>query len=168
MRLPALSLALFLALTIHSRAQDDTVSKANIPKAIANLMTCGTEPEFAFREAYAGGWLWKWQCPGNHANNIEAHAFSRDKDGSAPVPLRFPTPYRGKAAWLEELSNSEFFPAAREFNHFFVDPENKRVCRVEARWVAPHDPLKPELALWRENRSCEGNRGWRTLINKKH
>jgi hypothetical protein len=168
MRLSALSLVLLLALVANSRAQDDIVSKQDIPKAIADLMTCGNYSEFVIREAYAGGWLWKWQCPSNHANNIEAHAFSRDRDGNTPAAIRFPTPYKGKNAWLEELSNSEFFPAAREFNHSFVDPENKRICRTEARWVAPRDPLKPELVLWRENRNCKGNSGWRTLVNKKH
>ena len=168
MRRLALSLALLLALIAQARAQEDNVvQKKDIPKAVADLMICGTDPDFVFLERYAGGWIWKWKCPGNHANNIEAHAFSRDKAGSAPAPIRFPTPYKGKDAWLEELSNSEFFPAAREFNHYFVDPENKRVCRTEARWIAPRDPLKPELVFWRENSTCEGNRGWRVLVKKR-
>ncbi len=164
------TIALFalLALTTPARAQEDNVvQKKDIPKEIVTLITCGTDPEFVFLERYGGGWIWKWKCPGNHANNIEAHAFSRDKDGSRPVPIRFPTPYKGKNAWLEELSNSEFFPAAREFNHLFVDPENKRVCRTEARWEAPRDPLKPELMFWRETADCDGKRGWRILVNRK-
>jgi hypothetical protein len=168
MRFTPITLCALLALTAPLRAQEDNVvQKKDIPKPIADLVTCGTEPEFITREAYAGGWIWKWQCASNHANQIEAHVFSREKDGGGAQALRFPTPYKGKDAWLEELSNSEFFPAAREFNHFFVDPENKRVCRTEARWEAPRDPLKPELVLWRENKSCEGNSGWRVIINKK-
>jgi hypothetical protein len=169
MRRFAFLLAAFLAPVLPALAQNDdaTVKKNDIPKAIADAVTCGTEPEFITREAYAGGWLWKWQCPGNHANNIEAHVFSRGKDGSGAQALRFPTPYQGKHAWLEELSNGEFFPAAREFNHLFVDPEDKRVCRTEARWEAKRDPLKPLLVFWRETKDCDGKRGWRVLIDKK-
>ena len=167
---PILSLALLVMLVSPARAQssdDSTIPRSDIPKAVAGAVSCGTEPEFITREAYAGGWLWKWQCAGNHANYIQAHVFSRGKDGSGAQAIRFPTPHRGKDAWLDELSNGEFFPAAREFNHLFVDPENGRVCRTEARWVASRDPAKPQLVFWRETRDCEGKGGWRVLINRE-
>jgi hypothetical protein len=169
MRRFAFSFAAFLAFVSPALAQGDdaTVAKNDIPKAVADAVACGTEPEFITREAYAGGWLWKWQCASNHANYIQAHVFSRGKDGSGARALRFPTPYRGKQAWLEELSNSEFFPLAREFNHLFVDPEDKRVCRTEARWVAGRDPLKPQLVFWRETKDCDGKSGWRVRVDKK-
>ncbi len=54
----------------------------------------------------------------------------------------------------------------REFHHFFTDPENRRACRTEAAWIA-RDPLKPQLVFWRETKACEGDKGWRVLLDKR-
>lgn len=153
------------ALAQHAETEA-TYARADIPKEVAAAVNCGTDPDAITRERFADGWLWKWPCPGNHANQIGAHVFSRDKAGKDAKRIRFPTPHKDEAAWLDELSNSEFFPAAREFNHLFIDPEDDKVCRTEARWIA-RAPLKPQLVFWRETKDCDGKKGWRVLVNRK-
>lgn len=166
-RLLPTALVLFALPAIAQHAEDEaTYAKVDIPKAVAKAADCGTDPDSIIRERFANGWLWKWPCPSNHANQIEAHVFSFDKEGKDAKKIRFPTPHKGKNAWLEEISNVEVFPTTREFNHLFVDPEDKSVCRTEARWIA-RDPLKPQLVFWRETKDCDGKKGWRVLVNKK-
>lgn len=164
--IPAVFCLLAFPVLAQNAETEATYAKADIPNAVAAASGCGTEPETITRERFADGWLWKWPCASNHANQIAAHIFSRDKDGKDAKRMRFPTPHRGEAAWLDELSNSEFFPAAREFNHLFVDPEDDEVCRTEARWIA-RDPLKPRLVFWRETKDCDGKQGWRVLVKRK-
>jgi hypothetical protein len=167
MRLLLAALLLFALPAFAQNAETEiTYGKADIPKEIAAAAKCDTGPESIMGERFAGGWLWRWPCPSNHANQISAFVFSRDKEGKDAKLVRFPTPHKGKRAWLEDISNAEVFPAAREFNHFFTDPENKSICRTEAAWVSP-DPLKPRLIFWREAKACEGDKGWRTLIDKR-
>jgi hypothetical protein len=117
-------------------------------------------------ERFAGGWLWSWPCPSNHANQIRGFIFSRDKKGAGAKLILFPTPYKGAKARLEDLSNVEVFPTTRDFYHFFMDPEDDSVCRTDAIWIA-QEPLKPQLVFWREAKACEGDKGWRTLIDKR-
>ena len=155
----------FPALAQHAETEA-TYAKADISKAVAAVADCDTNPDSIMRERFANGWLWKWPCPSNHANQLEAHIFSIDKEGKDAKRMRFPTPHKGERAWLGELSNTEFFPAAREFTHLFVDPENKDICRTEARWIA-RNPMKPELVFWRETKDCDGKKNWRVLRNKK-
>jgi hypothetical protein len=167
MRRMTLTASFLLAFGGFAHAEDEaTYAKADIPKAVAAVADCDIEPDSIRRERFADGWLWKWPCPGNHANHIQAHIFSRDSQGADAARMRFPTPHKGERAWLGELSNSEFFPAAREFNHLFVDPEDNKICRTEARWIA-RNPAKPELVFWRETKDCEGKKDWRVLVNKK-
>jgi hypothetical protein len=140
--------------------------RKDIPKEIAAVTSCDMEPASIMGERFGEGWLWSWPCPSNHANYVRAFIYSHDKNGTGAKLVRFPTPHKGKKAWLEDLSNVEVFPAAREFYHFFSDPENASVCRTDALWVG-RDPLKPQLMFWREAKSCEGDKDWRVFIDKR-
>jgi hypothetical protein len=144
---------------------ETTYARANIPKEISAAANCDTDPESIMGERFGEGWLWSWPCPSNHANQIRSFIYSRDKIGRDAKRIRFPTPHKGKLAWLDDLSNVEVFPNAREFYHYFTDPENQKVCRTDAVWIA-RDPLKPQLVFWREARSCEGDKDWRVLTDK--
>jgi len=156
------------AFPVHAQNTETeaTYARADIPREIAAAANCDTAPELLVGERFAEGWIWSWPCPSNHANQIRSFVFSRDKAGKNATRIRFPTPHMGKFAWLDELSNAEIFPYAREFYHLFVDPENDKVCRTEATWIA-RDPLKPQLVFWREAKSCEGNKDWRTLLDRR-
>lgn len=165
-RLPAI-LAFALCLAAHASAQDvDIVKRTEAPKEVLDAIACDHVLDYVTRQPFAGGWLWQSKCPGNHANEVAAQVFSHREDGKDAKLIRFPTPHKGRNMLLEEISNVEVFPAAREFNHLFVDPEDETVCRTEARWIA-RDPLKPGLVFWRETKDCDGKRGWRVRVNKK-
>jgi len=170
MRLPALFAGLLL-LGGHAFAQSTdetpnvltTIKRSEAPKEVLAAVKCDAVLDFVTRETFAGGWLWKSKCPSNHANEISAQVFSRHKDGKDAKLILFPAP---KGAPIEEISNAEIFPANREFNALFVDPEDGKICRTEARWIA-ENPLKPRLVFWRETKDCEGRTGWRVLVNRK-
>ncbi|HMN51035.1 MAG TPA: hypothetical protein PKB01_03110 [Xanthobacteraceae bacterium] len=159
--------AFVLCLTSPVPAQSsDIIKRTEAPKEVLAAITCDHVLDYVTRQPFAGGWLWQLKCPSNHANEVAAQVFSRDREGKDAKLIRFPTPYKGKDTRLEEISNVEVFPATREFNHLFVNPEDDAVCRTEARWIA-RDPLKPELVFWRETKDCDGKRGWRVLVNRK-
>jgi len=170
MRMPLLlaCLALFANGALAQNAGEEpntyvSIKRSDAPKEVLAAVKCSDVVDFVTREPFAGGWLWKSKCPSNHANEIAAQIFSRDKGGKDAKLILFPAP---KGAPLEEISNAEIFPANREFNALFVDPENGRVCRTEGRWIA-EKPLKPRLIFWRETKDCEGKTGWRVLVNRK-
>jgi hypothetical protein len=145
-------------------SEETVVKRDQTPKEVLAAFGCDEVQDYVMREAFAQGWLWRSKCPGNHANEMAALVFSRGKDGKGATLIRFPAP-KGRAR-LEALSNAEIFPAAREFNALFVDPEDKRICRTEARWIAK-DPVKPRLVFWRQTKDCEGKTGWRVLVDTK-
>jgi hypothetical protein len=154
-----------IATAVGAQAQENAIIKrADAPKEILAAFGCDEVQDYIMRETFAQGWLWRSKCPGNHANEMAALVFSRGKDGKGATLIRFPAP-KGRMR-LEALSNAEIFPAAREFNALFVDPEDKRICRTEARWIAK-DPVKPRLVFWRETKDCEGKTGWSVLIDTK-
>lgn len=154
-----------LAALAQNAAEESGIVKRELaPKEVLAAIACDSVLDYVTREAFAGGWLWRSKCPSNHANEISAQVFSRDKNGKDARLIRFPAPGRSS---LEEISNAEVFPPTREFNHLFVDPEDGKVCRTEARWIAG-DPLKPLLVFWRETKDCEGKKGWRVLVKRKH
>lgn len=160
------SVALCLASFAQAqKAEEDSniVKRDAAPKAVLAAVACDSVLDYVMREPFAGGWLWQSKCPSNHANEIAAQVFSRDKNGKDAKLIRFPTPSR---AQLEEISNVEVFPTTREFNSLFVNPEDKTVCRTEARWIA-RDPLKPRLVFWRETKDCDGKKGWRVIVNRE-
>ncbi len=170
MRLPALLVCLlFSASPAFAQSAEDTpnvmttIKRSEAPKEVLAAIKCDEVVDFVTREPFARGWLWESKCPSNHANEIAAQVFSRSKDGKDAKLIRFPVP---KGAPLEEISNTEVYPANREFNALFVDPENKEICRTEARWIA-EDPLKPRLVFWRETSDCEGKKDWRVRVNRK-
>jgi hypothetical protein len=159
-------------------AQDDAIiDRKDIPKAVAAEVDCGTDPDYATRRPFAGGFVFAWRCPGNNANYMQALVFAPREDGSGAKRLSFPD-VRRKSAAFTELSNVRFYPAAREITQLFVDDEAPRICRSEARWrLIKHKNLKhknldgtPELRLiyWRETRDCAGKRGWRVVLDKRY
>ena len=168
MRLPVFASCILLSTNLaFAQSSEDTpntlttVKRSEAPKEVLAAIKCDEVVDYVTREPFARGWLWESKCPSNHANEITAQVFSQTKDGKDAKLIRFPVP---KGAPLEEISNTEVFPANREFNALFVDPEDKKVCRTEARWIAK-DPLKPKLVFWRETKDCDGKTGWRVLVN---
>lgn len=151
------------ALAQESDDKSGIIKRSQAPNEVLTAVRCDETTDYVTREVFADGWLWQSLCPGNHANQIAAQVFSRDKNGKDAKLILFPTP---SGPPLEEISNAEIFPTAREFNALFVDPEDGKVCRTEARWIA-QDPLKPRLVFWRETKDCEGKTGWRVRIDRK-
>ena len=138
------------------------IDRKDIPAAVTAQVTCGTEPSSITRRPFAGGFVFAWVCPGNHANFIQALVFATRESGEGATLLRFPQPPRRGEA-MEELSNIRWDAKARIVSQLFVDPES-RICRSEARWRL--NGPKPALIFWRETRDCSGKRGWRVLVNK--
>jgi hypothetical protein len=146
---------------------DDVLLDANkgeIPAAVIKQVNCGTEPGIVTRKMFAGGHVFLWQCPGNHANWIQAVVFATRADGADARLLTFPQ--AGKRGIAEELSNIRWFATRNELTSLFVDPETK-ICRTEGRWRLEGTPPAPRLIFWRETRDCNGKRGWRTLVDRR-
>lgn len=137
-----------------------TIKRDQAPKEVLAAIKCDAVDDFVTREPFARGYLWESKCPSNHANEIKAQVYSRDKNGKDAKLIRFPSPDR---KLLDEISNPDVYPANQEFNALFTDPEDKNVCRTEARWIAK-DPLKPKLVFWRETKDCEGTKGWKLRV----
>lgn len=155
-----------MLLATAAQAEVTALGPKDVPASVAAQVACGTNPDDVMRRPFAGGFIFAWKCPSNHANWISALVFATDEDGAGARLLRFPGPSKGRAA-SEELSNVRWLPQAREVGELFVDPENRRVCRHEARWRLVGPERRPELLFWRETRDCEGKRGWRTLVDRR-
>ncbi len=138
--------------------------KREIPAPVIKQVNCGTEPDTVTRKAFAGGHLFLWQCPGNHANWIQAVVFATREDGADARLLTFPQ--AGKRDAAEELSNIRWFAARNELTSLFLDPET-RICRTEGRWRLEGTPPMPRLIFWRETRDCNGKQGWRTRVDRR-
>ena len=116
------------------------------------------------RRPFAGGYVFAWRCPGNHANYIQALVFAADPQGRDARLLSFPGP--GRSAPQEELANVRWFAHRREITSLSVNPEDDRVCRVEARWRLVGGAPQPRLIFWRETPDCAGKRGWRVRVRR--
>lgn len=144
---------------------DVTINKSEIPKAVAAQVGCGTTPESIQRKPFADGFVFRWPCAGNHANQFEALVYATSISGADARLLRFPMPGQpSKVKPAPEIANVTWFPP-RELASVFVDPET-RICRREGRWQLDGKKLAPRLIFWRETRDCDGNRGWRTVLDQ--
>ena len=163
-RLLGFSLVISLAFVSLAFAQDDSVAidRKDIPAAVAKAVDCGMEPDTIQRRAFAGGFIFSWQCPGNHANWMTALIFAPREDGEGARLIRFPTPHKGR--FLTEGSNVRYFPKTRELTQIMVDPEGRGACRSEGRWRLAGSPPQAKVIFWRETRDCQGRRGWRILV----
>jgi hypothetical protein len=163
-------LAVALALgSAGAHAQDSSdalldASKGEVPAAVIKQVTCDTDPGTVTRKAFAGGYVFLWRCPGNHANWIQAVVYATREDGTDARLLIFPQ--AGKRGVAEELSNIRWFAARNELTSLFVDPETT-ICRTEGRWRLDGTPPAPRLIFWRETRDCNGKRGWRTRVDRR-
>ena len=147
------------------QSDDVTINKSDIPKAVAAQVGCGTTPESISRRPFAEGFIFRWPCASNHANQIEAIVYASNINGGDARLLRFPMPGQpSKIKPAPEIANVTWFPP-RELTSVFVDPET-RVCRREGRWRLDGKKLAPRLIFWRETRDCDGTRGWRTVLDQ--
>jgi hypothetical protein len=145
-------------------AQDDAdlLDEKDVPPAVQQQVDCGGPPGVLSRRAFAGGYVFALPCPGNHANQMHALVFARDKDGGGARLIRFPTP-RATRIWTE-LANVRWLRRTGEIAQLLVDPET-RPCRIEARWRL--NGGKAALVRWRQTADCKGRRGWVTLVNRR-
>lgn len=155
---------MLLAAAAHAEADTTVLGPKEVPAAVAAQVACGADFDYADRRPFAGGVVFAWKCPSNHANWISALVFATDEKGTGARLLRFPGPRRDAVS--EELSNVRWLPQTREVGELFVDPENRDVCRHEARWRLVGPERQPQLVFWRQTRDCDGKRGWRTLVNR--
>jgi hypothetical protein len=163
-RAAILAIVLAAAAPVSALAQDDAdlLDEKDVPEAVQQQVDCGGPPGVLSRRAFAGGYVFALACPGNHANQMHALVFARDKDGRGSNLIRFPTP-RANRIWTE-LANVRWFPRTGEIAQLLVDPET-RPCRIEARWRL--NGGKAALVHWRQTADCEGRRGWVTLVNRR-
>jgi hypothetical protein len=151
------------ALSALAQSSDDVLDTKDIPESVKQQIDCGTDADNVTRRPFAGGFIFAWRCPSNHANEIKALVFAKGKDGGGARLLKFPTPQRKTHS---EISNVRWFPKTSEVSQLFVDPET-RICRIESRWRLTGKNAEPVLTHWRQTRDCNGRRGWVTLVNRK-
>ena len=163
-RLPIVALFLASASPVLAQSSDTVLNAKDVPELVQAQVDCGPEPHDTTHRPFAGGIVFALPCPGNHANQMKALVFAKDKNGEGARLLKFPTPHRKK---LEtEVSNVRWFPKSNEISQIFVDPET-RICRIESRWRLTGKNAEPVLTLWRQTRDCKGRRGWVTLVKRK-
>jgi len=158
---------LALAAPAFAQAGDSvSIERKDAPRAVLEKIGCGMEPSFVTRQPFAGGQVFAAQCPGNHANYIQALVYADDAQGGNARLLLFPRPgKKSKTNPAESLSNIRWFPKAREVTELFVDPESK-ICRREARWRLDAK-AQPRLVYWRQTQDCKGKSGWRVLVDRQ-
>lgn len=144
---------------------DVWINRNDIPKTVAVQVGCGTTPASILRKPFADGFIFRWPCASNPANEIEALVYATNISGADARLLQFPMPGQpSKVKPAPEIANVTWFPP-RELTSVFVDPKN-RVCRREGRWRLDGKKLAPRLIFWRETRDCDGTRGWHTLLDQ--
>ena len=166
--------ALLLALAASpalAQATADIIDRKDIPAAVKDAVLCGADdPETIFGRPFAGGYVFAWPCPGNHANFIQALVFAENKSGLGARLLRFPSSRRKNQGDEEpalELANVRWFPARRELLSFFIDAEGGGFCRTEGRWRLVGRKPEPVLVSFRKTRDCDGKRGWVTVVSPR-
>jgi hypothetical protein len=144
----------------------DIVAHSDIPAAVMAAVQCDDTGQDMLREPFAGGVLFRWQCPGSSANLIQALVFADDNDGRGARLLKFPRPGHHKRGTgpSTELSNVRLILQSREIAEIFVVPEGGGYCRFEGRWRLSGEARKPVLVSYRQTRDCEGRRGWIKLF----
>ena len=161
---------LFL-LTLASPAVAQTDGSVSIdwkdaPPAVVEKIDCGMEPSFVTRRPFAGGVVFAAQCPGNHANCIQALVYADDAEGANARRLMFPRPgKKSETNPADSLSNIRWYPKARELTELIVEPESD-ICRTEGRWRLDAKAM-PQLIYWRQTRDCKGRSGWRVLVDRR-
>jgi len=76
---------LFLALAGPAVAQTDgsvSIDWKDAPKGVVGKIDCGGPETGITRRAFAGGFVFAAQCPGNHANFIQALVYADDAQGT--------------------------------------------------------------------------------------
>jgi hypothetical protein len=147
------------------QSDDVSINRNDIPKTVAAQVGCGATPASILRKPFADGFIFRWPCANNHANEIESLVYATDIGGANARLLQFPMPGQpSKVKPAPEIANVTWFPP-RELTSVFVDPKS-RVCRREGRWRLDGKKLAPRLIFWRETRDCDGMRGWRTVLDQ--
>ena len=145
----------------NAQGEGDVLDSKDVPETVRQQVDCGTEADDVTRRAFAGGFVFAWRCPGNHANEMKALVFAASADGSGARLIRFPTPNPKKTE--TGISNVRWLPKSGEIAQLFVDPES-RICRIESRWRV--EGARAVLTHWRQTRDCKGRGGWLTLVNR--
>jgi hypothetical protein len=165
----ALVLSAVLLGPVEGAAQEqntgELIGRRDIPAAVRSLVPCGTDPDMVTRHAFAGGYLFAWDCARNPANLLQALVFTERYDGTGARLLRFPQPKgeptsrRGPDA-TTEISNKRLFPLTGEIVEVYIDPVEGGLCRFEGRWKLTGAARTPMLVSFRQTRDCRGRDGW--------
>jgi hypothetical protein len=143
----------------------ELIERRDVPAAVSKLVTCGTDPDLVSRHAFAGGYLFAWDCARNPANLLQALVFAERYDGTGARLLRFSQPRgepktrRGQDA-VTEISNKRLFPLTGEIVEIYIDPVEGGLCRFEGRWKLVGAARMPMLVSFRQTRDCRGRDGW--------
>jgi hypothetical protein len=167
----AIAVSLLLAFALGaSRAMavngGDAVLLEALPAPVAAATWCAEDgPGFATRRVFAGRVIFAVECPGNHANFIQALVVADDEEGRNARALVFPTPYPSDPDNPNDaLANVEWHEGGI-VSELFVDPEAiDGPCRHEARWRLEGPSPQPVLIFWRETNDCDGKGGWTVLV----
>lgn len=143
----------------------ELIGRRDIPPRIRSAIDCGSNPDTITRHAFAGGYLFAWECASNHANITQALVYAERYDGTGARLLRFPQPkppFKGKRgdAPLTGIANKRLFPNLGEVVEVYIDPEGGGFCRFEGRWRLAGAAKAPELMSYRQTTDCRGRDGW--------
>jgi hypothetical protein len=142
-----------------------------VPAEVMAIQDCGAdENTFATRDSFAGGFLFAIQCPGNNENSMQTLIFAKTEDGAGAYALWFYGLDHIRDDFADVISNKRLYPDKNEIGEIFVDREtderaDPNVCRTEGRWRLEGQPLKPKLVYWRETVDCEGDTGWKAILD---
>ena len=139
-----------------------------LPPPVAAATWCAEDgPGFATRRVFAGRVIFAVQCPGSHANFIQALVAADDADGRNPRALVFPTPFPADPDNPNDALSNVDWHEGGIISELFVDPEaTDGPCRHEARWRLDEPGPQPVLVFWRETTDCEGKKGWTVLVDE--
>ena len=170
-RAVAVSLILACALgATGGMAEDggDAIVLDALPPPVAAATWCAEDgPGFATRRVFAGHVIFAVECPGNHANFIQALVAADDAEGRNARALVFPTPFPADPDNPNDVLSNIGWHEGGIISELFVDPEEiDGPCRHEARWRLDEPGPQPVLVFWRETKDCEGKGGWTVLVDE--
>lgn len=164
---PAVAVLLLAPALAAAQEQNtgELIGHRDIPDRIKRQIDCGTSPSIITRHAFAGGYLFAWECASGFANVMQSLVYAERYDGAGARLLRFPQPgppFKGKrsAEPLTEIANKRLFPNLGEIMEVYINPEGGGFCRFEGRWRLAGADKQPALMTYRQTTDCRGRDGW--------
>jgi hypothetical protein len=142
-------------------ADVETLAEKDMPKTVTARMRCKSATGPMTRRAFAGGFVFTQSCT-DSGETLARVVYATTRDGAGARLLQF---HRPEGRRMSALATVVFKSAGNEIEGT-TRRLTRRICRAEGRWRMEGKQPAPGLVFWRQNRNCEGDGGWQTMVNR--